>query len=73
MQSGMNLTWGRRLVDASTIQRARIPSGRYSPQTIWPFFHVLVAADDDDLEAWAMQDFGADRQRRPKGVVEVIL
>src|SRR5271157_2340483 len=25
------------------------------------------------LEAWAMRDFGTDRQRRPKGVVEVIL
>jgi len=40
---------------------------------IWPFLHVLVAADQADLEAWAMRDFGTDRQRRPKGVVEVIL
>jgi hypothetical protein len=42
-------------------------------ELIWPFLHVLVAADDADLEAWAMRDFGTDRQRRPKGVVEVIL
>jgi len=39
----------------------------------WPFLHVLVAADQADLEAWAMRDFGTDRQQRPKGVVEVIL
>jgi hypothetical protein len=38
-----------------------------------PFLHVLVAADPDDLEAWATRDFGTDRQRRPKGVVEVVL
>ncbi len=42
-------------------------------ELIWPFLHVLVAADQADLEAWAMRDFGTDRQRRPKGVVEVIL
>lgn len=39
----------------------------------WPFLHVLVAADRADPEAWAMRDFGTDRQRRPKGVVEVTL
>ena len=42
-------------------------------ELIWPFLHVLVAADQADLEDWAMRDFGTDRQRRPKGVVEVIL
>ncbi len=42
-------------------------------ETIWLFLQVLVAADDEDLEAWAMRDFGTDRQRRPKGVVEVLL
>jgi len=42
-------------------------------EVIRPFLHILVAADDDDLEAWAMRDFGTDRQRRPKGVVEVTL
>jgi len=39
----------------------------------WPFLQVLVAADEDDLEHWAVQDFGTDRNQRPKGVVEVIL
>jgi len=42
-------------------------------ELLWPFLHVLVAADEDDLEAWAMRDFGTDRQRRPKGLVEVML
>jgi hypothetical protein len=42
-------------------------------ETIWPFLHVLVAADHDDLEAWSMRDFGTDRMLRPKGVVEVLL
>ena len=39
----------------------------------WPFLQVLVAADEEDLEHWALQDFGTDRDQRPKGVVEVIL
>jgi len=40
---------------------------------LWPFLQVLVAADDADLEIWAIADFGTDREGRPKGVVEVIL
>jgi hypothetical protein len=39
----------------------------------WPFIQVLVAADEDDLEQSAVQDFGTDRNLRPKGVAEVIL
>ncbi len=39
----------------------------------WPFLQILVAADEADLECWATDDFGTDRQGRPKGVVEVIL
>jgi hypothetical protein len=39
----------------------------------WPFLQVLVAADEDDMERWALLDFGTDRKQRPKGVVEVIL
>ena len=42
-------------------------------ELIWPFLHILVAADEDDLEAWVVKDFGTDRQQRPKGVVEVRL
>ena len=39
----------------------------------WPFTQVLVAADDADLDRWALEDFGTDRMERQKGVVEVIL
>jgi len=39
----------------------------------WPFLQIIVAADDADLEAWALRQFGTDRRSRPKGVVEVLL
>ena len=39
----------------------------------WPFLHILVAADEHDLEVWAAKDFGTDRRGHPKGVVEVQL
>jgi len=39
----------------------------------WPFLQVMVAADEADLERWATDDFGTDREGRRKGVVEVIL
>jgi len=42
-------------------------------ELLWPFLHILVAADDDDLDRWILQDFGTDRYLPPKGVVEVIL
>jgi hypothetical protein len=34
---------------------------------------VLVAVDAMDLEQWSLNDFGTDRDRRQKGVVEVLL
>jgi hypothetical protein len=34
---------------------------------------IIVAADDDDFEAWAHRQFATDRKKRPKGVVEVML
>jgi hypothetical protein len=40
---------------------------------VWPFLQIIVAADDADFEAWATRQFGTDRNRRPKGVVEVEL
>lgn len=40
---------------------------------IWPFLQVIVAADDVDFEHWGTRQFGTDRRKRPKGVVEVIL
>jgi hypothetical protein len=39
----------------------------------WPFLQVFVATNDADVEQWALGDFGTDRHRRPKGVVEVML
>src|SRR5262245_4806583 len=39
----------------------------------WPFLHVLVTADDDDMEQRILQDLGTDRYQRPNGIVEVIL
>ena len=42
-------------------------------ELIWPFLHIVVAADEVDLEAWAVKDFGTDRIQRAKGVVEIRL
>jgi len=42
-------------------------------QLVWPFLQIIVAADDADFEAWATHQFGTDRKKRPKGVVEVVL
>jgi hypothetical protein len=39
----------------------------------WPFLQILIAADESDLVQWATQDFGTDRKRNTKGVVEVII
>lgn len=39
----------------------------------WPFLQIVVAVDDEDLQAWALDDFGTDRTQLKKGVVEVIL
>ena len=38
----------------------------------WPFLQIFIAVDDSDLENWSLQDFGTDRNRRLKGVVEVL-
>jgi hypothetical protein len=40
---------------------------------VWPFLQILIAADDEDFERWAKQEFAEDRRGRSKGVVEVIL
>jgi hypothetical protein len=49
-------------------------SRRLEPdELVWPFLQIIVAADDADFEAWATTQFGTDRQRRPKGVVEISL
>jgi len=43
---------------------------RHGPMVLGVCRH---AADDADFDSWATRQFGTDRQRRPKGVVEVIL
>jgi predicted nucleotidyltransferase len=42
-------------------------------ETRWPFLQIMVAVDDEDIEAWAYEDFGTDRLEHSKGVVEVNL
>lgn len=44
-----------------------------STELSWPFLQIIIAADDADMERWALDDFGTDRRRRAKGVVEVIV
>ena len=44
-----------------------------STDWIWPYLQIIVAADDQDFEAWATHQFATDRRKRAKGVVEVIL
>lgn len=39
----------------------------------WPFLQVIVAADDNDFDRWALEDFGTDRNLYEKGVLEIIL
>jgi len=44
-----------------------------SDEQVWPFLQIIVAADDADFEAWACRQFATGRDKRSKGVVEVIL
>ncbi len=39
----------------------------------WPFLQIFIALDEADLGSWSLQDFGTDRNRMIKGVVEVKL
>jgi hypothetical protein len=39
----------------------------------WPFLQIFVAVDELDLDDWSFRDFGTDRNRKKKGVVEVSL
>jgi len=49
------------------------PTSEGAGEIQWPFLQVIYAADDADLEQWALEDFGTDRRSRSQGVVEVIL
>jgi hypothetical protein len=39
----------------------------------WPFIHIQVAVDENDLEQWAREDFGTDRAGHKRGIVEINL
>jgi hypothetical protein len=39
----------------------------------WPFVHVMIAADEADLQQWARLDFGTDRSGISRGIVELEL
>jgi hypothetical protein len=46
----------------------------YSQQEArWPFLQILIAIDNADLNSWSLRDFGTDRNRMVKGVVEIRL
>lgn len=68
-------------VSPNDVDIAVLPSEGYSRQSgpikpmaeQWPFLHVELAADEADFERWAQRDFGFDRNRNPRGIVEVIL
>lgn len=36
-----------------------------SDELVWPFLQIIVAADDEDFEAWATTQFATDRKKRP--------
>lgn len=44
----------------------------WNSELIWPFLSIIVAADEEDLENWALDQFGTDRRGRAKGVVEIV-
>jgi hypothetical protein len=63
-------------VDVVVLPGAEYPRGELAcseQEARWPFLQILIAVDDSDLEEWSLHDFGTDRNRRSKGVVEVLL
>lgn len=63
-------------VDVVVLPGTDYPNGQQyldADEMIWPFVQIIVAADDADFEAWALHQFGTDRERRAIGVVEVLL
>jgi hypothetical protein len=63
-------------VDVVILPGADYPKGEKeldAEEVVWPFLQVIVAADDADFESWATHQFGTDKRRRPKGVVEILL
>ena len=63
-------------VDVVLLPGADYPRGQAEvgdEELLWPFLQVIVADDDADLDRWALDDFGTDRNQQLKGVVEVRL
>lgn len=63
-------------VDVVVLPGADYPRGELAcdqQEARWPFLQIIVAVDETDLEEWSLLDFGTDRYRRAKGVVEVLL
>ena len=63
-------------VDVVVLPGEDYPRGEMSfsqQETRWPFLQVFIAVDAVDVEKWSLHDFGTDRDRRTKGVVEVLL
>jgi hypothetical protein len=63
-------------VDMVVLPGVNYPSSElpYSQQEArWPFLQIFIAIDDADLNSWSLRDFGTDRNRMVKGVVEIKL
>jgi hypothetical protein len=63
-------------IDIVALPGAEYPRGELScsqQEARWPFLQIFIAVDASDLEEWSLHDVGTDRNRRAKGVVEVLL
>lgn len=62
-------------VDIVVLPGADYPRGEPTldqQETRWPFLHIFMAVDEVDVEKWCLRDFGIDRHRQAKGVVELL-
>jgi hypothetical protein len=59
------------LLPGDEYPRGEIPCSEQ--ESNWPFLQIVVAVDENDFQAWALKDFGTDRQLVEKGVIEVML
>jgi hypothetical protein len=60
-------------VDVIVLPDAARTENLFPNELVFPFLQIITAADDQDLEAWSLQDFGTDRRGRFKGVIELII
>ena len=62
-------------VDIVVLPGADYPHGEPAldqQEARWPFLHIFIAVDEVDVEKWCLRDFGIDRHRQAKGVVELL-